>query len=256
MPAKKRTRPKVEDRQKRVIPGSLKAIKPDITHEFASQTVVQDGARKLLRLIPLSTFQVQTIYCNNTFAVPATAAANARLLNPISEGVGLENRLANKVMMRTLVLRVNFQLPLNVLVYAQPYVVNAVVLYDKQCNGTLPTFSDIFDINDPLCSQNRDNFDRFEVLFRKSTTLMMDKFTFTSAGTFVAGGASPASFKYFEWKIPINRPTEFLQGAASGSYTSIRMGSLHLIMWNSQLPDEALNYRAFTSHQLSFTDLV
>lgn len=101
-----------------------------------------------------------------TISLPTATGgwSNPVLINAITSGSGVTNRLGRKVLMRKLVLRCSDQWNLNTMVISGYSPIRVVVVYDREPTGALPSVLDIFDVASILSNNNLTNSDRFQII--------------------------------------------------------------------------------------------
>lgn len=87
-----------------------------------------------------------------------------QLINGITSGTGVTNRLGRKLVMRKLVLRMCDQWSLATMTITGFSPVRVLVIYDREPTGALPSVLDILDTASILSNMNLSNSDRFMVL--------------------------------------------------------------------------------------------
>lgn len=94
-------------------------------------------------------------------AGPSTSAYIVSLLEGISLGSGEHQRVGNRIFLKSLDLALKIQIAAGT---EEANYVRAVVVMDKQSNGTTPSWTDVFDDSTPLSFRNLHNTNRFVIL--------------------------------------------------------------------------------------------
>jgi len=152
----------------------------------------------------------------------AASAVTGVLLNGCVPGADITNRVGRKIMMKSLMLRINFA-PIVTVPSPLGCVARAMVVYDSQTNITATTSTLVLNTDTFLSPNKLENRERF--------TVLMDKFVALPASNYAvsvptAGSPSPRILKKF---IRINRDTIFNSGSA-GTVADIVSGSLYLVI--------------------------
>lgn len=119
-------------------------------------------------------------------------------LNRLITGTGVQNFLGNQISVKSVSYRVELNLP-SASADQVPTSGRVVLLWDKQPNGTLPTFSTIFQTNSYLAYINNNYRDRFVVLRN-------DQFSLSPNGD---------QALFFERNVKINMLTTFANGQST-----------------------------------------
>lgn len=138
------------------------------------------------------------------------------VLNPIAQGNGFNNRIGNKIVMKSLHVRANIRKT-----SAGPGEARVIVVYDKQANSAQPTFNAVFanELATLLCYPDPPFFNRFEVLIDKRMTLVQ--------------GADNNGISFDEFRI-LNHDVMFT-GTGGVTYANIVTGSLTLFFCSNDL---------------------
>lgn len=131
------------------------------------------------------------------------------VLNPIAQGNGFNNRIGNKIVMKSLHVRANIKKT-----SAGPGEARVIVVYDRQANGLQPTFNAVFanELATNLCYPDPSFFSRFEIIIDKRMTLVQ--------------GADNNGISFDEFRI-LNHEVMY-NGTGGVVYNNIITGSLTL----------------------------
>nr|WAE43108.1 MAG: capsid protein [Cressdnaviricota sp.] len=198
---------------------------------------------------------------SSSVATPATFPLNSTvsitLLNGITIGSSAWNRVGRKLSLKSVHLVMN---PIIVNASTAVQYARIAIVYDKQTNGALPSYDDMFrdNINASTdCSTssvvfsyagiNLNNRDRFEIIADK-------RFMFPSSDTanFINTSQQLQCYEYF-YKLG-DRETHYKADSAPGVIGDVATGSLLLVTWgNVAAGSEA--YGVQIHARIRYTDL-
>jgi hypothetical protein len=170
---------------------------------------------------------------NNGYATPATLHPSYVLfcpLNGIAQGVGVNNRIGNRIKMLYVDIRLEIRVrSTEIAVDCTPGCVGYILLLDMQANGVQPGIGDVLQAMNPGANEymaynmlNLNNRARFRVLARGYKAIGG---TTATNGTMFSGGPWAVVFKKHK---RINRQTTY-QGI-DNSVASISTNALYLIL--------------------------
>lgn len=156
------------------------------------------------------------------------------LLNPIAEGVSVWQRLGRKYHIKQVCFK--YRLEKVVTTATNGDIGRILIVYDRQSNGAAPAIADV--VNGRISAgtatgvpsmdyQNRDNLDRFRILYDKVLVLPNDTLT----GALVTGSGGDRE-KVMVHNVKINLKGAGLAVRCSdtpGTIAALAEGSLHLI---------------------------
>lgn len=166
------------------------------------------------------------------------------LLNGVPRGDDIEERTGRQITMRSLELCVEFRNapPGSTPV---PTLIRAMIVYDKQPNGTALTTAQVLNVvgtlNAAISPRNLEYRSRFQVIRDTRSTLPSAELTDYRDGP-----------KYFKYYGTMNLPVTYNSGDA-GTVADITTGSLYLIVISDANPAGALPSFTYTS-RLRYTD--
>lgn len=247
-------------RQQRKRPsGSTKFVKPVGTHDFG-KFAFSDGMKKMIHYVPASPMRA-TIYGNSSGLIAqGFVANNCYVLNQVAEGPGIDQRVGTRFNMRSLVVRAFLHPPSSwsATFTSRPAVQGTLfLLYDKEPPraSALPGPTVILTENLPTAMQNRDNLNRFEILYRKRLVMSPDMAVWDGTQTVPVGGQS--SYRGLEWKFAINRMTEYTAAPSTADFAGQKYGLLFLwFLADDPSADENTNWYLEFHYQLSFVDVI
>jgi len=166
------------------------------------------------------------------------------LLNGIPRGDDIEERTGRQITMRSLELTVEFhQAPPGST--PVPVLIRAMIVYDKQPNGTALTTAQVLNtvggLNAAISPRNLEYRSRFQVIRDMRSTLSSAELDDFRDGP-----------KYFKYYGSMNLPVTYNSGDA-GTVADITTGSLYLIVISDANPAGALPSFTYTS-RLRYTD--
>lgn len=237
-------------RYTRRIPGSTTyARKTSRGRDFPTFAVGQ--ARRLVRVFPTVSPATDSLaLCN------AWAGYGGQVMNEIAQGTSTEQRVGNRIFMRTLIVdfTVNFTNRRNLTpVPNTPFDFRVAVIYDRRPTGTMPTVADVFDDSEPLAFPRQSTRDRFDILYLR--TITSNPITTNEATTYPAAAFGFHGLKHRRISIPIRRPASWKQTSTTGVLADIVTGALYFCLWSFE-PYHASNPTIYCRHKLSFTDYV
>lgn len=164
--------------------------------------------------------ELKTVDNSTITAAPVSnTTGNITLLNGIATGTDYTNRVGRKVVMKSLLLRVNFF----------PYTTGTIaalagenlrflVVYDCQPNGALPAITDILNSAGPNEPNNLNQRDRFKVIADFNIT--------TPSFTTTTGALTLGSPRMFFKKIYKKMNMDVIFNGTGSTVASIQTGSL------------------------------
>jgi len=237
---------------RRRIPGATTFVKGSRrARDFP--TFAPGRARQLVRVYPTSESTHNRLMNNAWVEGTTTNDSAVEVLNKITQGTSTQQRVGNRIFMRSLILdfSVNFENRRLMAEPNRPLDYRVAVIYDRRPTGTFPTPGDVFDDLEPLAFPKMGTRERFEILYMK---------TFTSNPISVFFGVSPGAVYgmhpliHRRISIPIRRSTTFVNGNPGGALSDMQYGSLIVCWWCLDAPSTTTNARVFWTHKLSFTD--
>lgn len=237
---------------RRRIPGATTFVKGTRrARDFP--TFAPGRARQLVRVYP-TTESTHNRIMSNAWVEGTTINDNAvEVLNKITQGTSTQQRVGNRIFMRSLILdfSVNFENRRLMATPNTPIDWRVAVIYDRRPTGTFPVPGEVFDDSEPLAFPKMATRERFEILYMK---------TFTSNPISVFNGGTVATvygmhpLVHRRIAIPIRRSTTFINGQSGGALSDMQYGALIVCWWNLDPPSGVTNARVFWTHKLSFTD--
>ena len=153
---------------------------------------------------------------------PFAYDATPQLLNGCATGTFVNQRIGNKITMKSLFLRIdlinNYQDATGYDDINKNYRI--IVLYDKQTNGALPAVSDILNLSTTSCTlafNNLYNKDRFQILIDKTGSTLPISFV-------ESVDHKSNTHKYIKIFKKLNHTVQF--GTTGASITDIKTGSI------------------------------
>lgn len=165
-----------------------------------------------------------------TNAVPIDSSPLTFIPNTMVQGVDTANRIGRKAFIKTL--QCKGSVVANTLTGATR--VRMAVVWDKQANGSLATFGEVWDTAptagvDVSCMRNIDYINRFEVL--KDETVAI-------CGNYSTAPAENSIY-IIDWFIPVNRETTY-NAQNTGTIADIETGALLIFMWGELVSNKPL----------------
>ncbi len=142
----------------------------------------------------------------------------------IPEGVGEEQRIGRKIVIKKLVYRYTITLPTKTVVADTNDTVRIMIIQDKQANGAFPAITDVLKTNFYLGLNNLVNTGRFRTLYDNIHSL----WAHGGAGN----GTADASFQHTvngQVYLDLNIPIEYDNSAATGDITTIRSNNIFML---------------------------
>lgn len=172
------------------------------------------------------------------------------IFNPIP-GSDMINRIGRRVNVKSIQIRgvMFFENAVNLATTVSSVAQCATwaLVFDKQPNGALPGYTDIFNnANAPLSNLNLNNRDRFRILKRKVYTF--DPFVTTATDLFFQ-----KTTQKFECFTKLNLETTFNAGA-TGTITDINTGAFLLVFMGSAAAGTNTDLNASFTTRTRFTD--
>lgn len=156
------------------------------------------------------------VYTGTTSSLTFADVANQLvLLNPVTQGTSLENRLASRITM--LQLQVRGEVRASYTNVALPIGFWAIV-YDRQPQGVLPAVTDIYETVSVDAFQVLGTRDRFQILYRQDFQLETNNSGPTSDG-----------LRRYDRVVHFRLPTTFTTPGITGTIADIRTGALYLV---------------------------
>jgi len=158
---------------------------------------------------------------------------NVFLLNGVQEGTGFYNRIGRKIEMRSLHIRGS--ITVNALTSTTPDFLKWAIVYDRQPNGALPTYQQIFQLydqqgnthSDAYSEVNLDERDRFMIIRHKSYNAPTQSVTYNTPAATIGIPVEDQQINEF---IKLKRLTTHFNGTANPlTITNIVTGSLYLV---------------------------
>jgi len=152
----------------------------------AKRKLSQQMIQRIPRNVPFNKPNLNEVkYCDvafsdDNFFVPPV---NGVLLNGIVQGAAQFNRIGNKIAMKSL--RVRGQI-INLLTNVQTYA-RIVIVYDKQCNGSIPTSSVVLQTRDSAGASANTAFSELNMDFMERFTILRDYSVMLPSVTNTAG---------------------------------------------------------------------
>jgi len=153
------------------------------------------------------------------FANIGSAAANITLINGCATGTDFTERIGRKILMKSLLLRAEFQ-PNTAVNNSIGEQVRFIVVYDMQTNGAALTTTDLLTAAATNAPNNLNNRDRFRIL--------VDKYFATPPATFAAGVLANGTGTSKVIKIYKRFNLETIYSGTTAVVGSIQTGSLHV----------------------------
>ena len=152
-----------------------------------------------------------------------TAGGSITLLNGVSQGTDYTNRIGRKIILKSLLARLNV-VPNIANSAPQGDIIRIMIVYDCQTNAAAPVLSDII-LNGTVTYQspmNLNNRDRFKILSDKFVTMEANVYT---AGALTAGSPRPKQLKIFK-----KMNMEQIFGGTGNTVGSIQTGAIWLVI--------------------------
>lgn len=176
-------------------------------------------------------------------------------LNILTLGNSMFNRSGRKVTMKSIYIQ-GCLIGVNTPALPAVQFARIALVYDKQPNGALPAFGDIFrdqinqtggdiSLTPPTAGVNLNNRDRFEIILDKRFSLPAGDFVITTAG-------EPMHVEWF--KKLNNREVHYKADTAPGVIGDVATGSLLLVTFGN-LAAGAEYFGLLASIRLRFSDL-
>lgn len=153
----------------------------------------------------------------------AAGGGSITLLNGVSQGTDYTNRIGRKVILKSLLVRLNV-VPNIANSAPQGDIIRVMVVYDCQTNAAAPVLSDIINAGSITYQSpmNLNNRDRFKILADKFLTMEANVYT---AGALTAGSPRPKQIKI--WK---KMNMEEIFGGTGATVGSIQTGAIFLVI--------------------------
>jgi len=174
-----------------------------------------------------------------TTAQTITPTAGLILIGSVSQGAGRYNRIGNGITYAGIKINLTLRNVQTVSFSAAPDQVRIALVYDRQPNGTTPSYQDIYQeqLNTGAtgstvwCGQNPDNIDRFTVV--KEWNIATPGFSNNGSGDLVAMGAQDSDFFhstliYEDDDLAAHNLQAFYSSSASG-IANFTQGALWLV---------------------------
>lgn len=155
---------------------------------------------------------------NTPTKLPMTNTGEVVCINAIPTGTGVGNFIGNQVSIKSVAYRYEIDLPADP-VNQQPSSGRVLLVYDKQANGALAAYTDIFANPNYLAFANPNSRDRFVILRN-------DQWSLSPQGD---------QTLFFERYVPINMVTTFANG--SNGTTVPHTGAILLVYISDQTAD-------------------
>lgn len=237
---------------RRRIPGSTSLIRGTRTgRDFP--LFARARPRQLVRVWPTSSSTHERLLNVAWTDTGTTTGSAVEVMNQISQGTSTEQRVGNRIFMRSLILDVtfNFLNRRNLIDANFPFDFRVAVIYDRRPNGTFPNPGDVFDDAEPLAFPRQATRDRFEILYLKTITSNPISVFFGSTVPVLYG---VHRLVHRRISVPIRRPATYVNEEASGTLADIVTGALYVCAWCLDPVNTANNAKVFWRHKLSFTD--
>lgn len=174
-------------------------------------------------------------YCDNTVNSAATSSGSSQLLTTIAQGSDNVDRIGRKITMASVQYDVAFGATTtelgNTAAYPDTYdVCKMAIVYDKQPNGALATWSDVYaapvSVAAPFSYKNYNNIDRFDILATEEFSISL------------AGPNMERKQRY----VPLKLETRF--DGTGNTVADIQSGAL-IVVW-ADMNSAGANYGALT----------
>lgn len=143
-------------------------------------------------------------------------------LNTITRGNAINERVGNRVILKSLHVRGDVYCGINVTVASGAMM----IVYDRQPQGTLPAYTDIMEAGGVNAFQNASYRDRFRILLRRDWCLEQNP-----VDSAVRTGDS---IRRVDEILYLNLPTVYQDGSSGGLISDIRTGGLYAVFCGSQ----------------------
>lgn len=196
---------------------SIPMLKRSTTVSSATSTkrarATKAAVTKIARSVALKTHELKENNITST-GISTTTTMQFTLLNGLAQGTGSSGRLGRDVYNEKLLLRYELDTTAN-----SPDVIRVLVIFDKECRGSVMTGSDVVQSAvagfTQVSSTNADNRDvRFRILYDKTHAIN-------------ATTATAAAYGFHTAVIPIKRKSHYYDNASSG-IAAIDSGSIYL----------------------------
>nr|QXP07754.1 MAG: putative capsid protein [Arizlama virus] len=144
---------------------------------------------------------------------PAAAYTGLSELNCVPQGATVANRIGNKIVVKSLMVRFSLTCPNDHMAEMR-----AMVIYDRQPNGAFPAIGDIL-LNQP--AGNTTYYSGLNIANKSRFLILRDQFAVCDDG----GGY----VKHCDWYIKGRWETEF--GANAGTIGDIRTGAIYVLIY-------------------------
>jgi len=148
--------------------------------------------------------------------------AGIQLINGTQQGIGRSQRIGGRIQMRSIECKGVFYTGVGTTIAFGRWA----IVYDKQPNGALPAFTDIYEtVGDTTTLREITNKPRFWVLHDSDSLCFAG-----SSATYQTDTACQAQ----NWYKRVNLPVQY-NISNSGTITDITSGALYLVYWGNQL---------------------
>lgn len=178
---------------------------------------------------------VETKYHDASDTDDVTTTPTISLLNGLSPGSGMDNRIGRVITMKSLLLQARLNLESSALDQAGRFL----VVYDKQANGAAPGITDILVSSSVVSLKNLNNRNRFVILMDR--TIDMNN---------LGGGLRSYSFKEY---INLKNFTTVYNAGTDGTITDIVTGSLFMVYLGT-VAAGTVDTDCLINQRLAFTD--
>jgi len=198
-------------------PGTFRQFRRASGRDIPSYSYVRGSCKKLVHLWPITPGLVQLTASN------VSTAATSFHLNQFVRGDGLDMRHANKTLVRYLYMRCNVYT--NTYTVTSSFLTNArmVVVWDRECRGLAPVFTDIFDSYSTTAFPRVEFRERFQILYDRNFDGGTPTISVWNGSNFQLG-----FHKMFNIKIPVDRMTVWAPSSTGGAVSDIEKGSLYV----------------------------
>lgn len=183
---------------------------------------------------------------------------HANRLNYITKGTGRQNRVGNRITMKSIEIRGHLNLSGNNSILPNE-IVRILVVYDKQSNNTTPAYSSIIEnlSNTSITESttigfpNMNNSERFEILkdyIFDCPDAQTSSTALTPINTALIDFSRPG---YFHWKIPLEGRETIFSGTTVGN--ELQSGTLWLWVMGDSFPGSE-PYELTFNARLEFVD--
>ncbi len=157
------------------------------------------------------------------------AAMNVQLaLLTIAEGNGESERVGRKINVKQINWRFEVLLPTTATAADTSDVIRVMMVLDKQCNGALPTNTDVVETDDYQSFNNLSNRQRFRVLMDRTYDVNCPAGSGRGSTDTLSYGDSVVSDQWHSQRL--NIPIEYDNSFTTGVITTIRSNNLFIIV--------------------------